>query len=206
MALRVVGAGLGRTGTTSLKAALEKLLGEPCYHMFEVGSHPEHPGMWASGYRGSPTDWDTLFAGYGACVDWPAAGLWQPISEAYPDALIVLSLRDADSWWRSASTTIFKISEQAYFGEDAEDNDWTAMMVAMLTSFTPHWREEGPAKAAFEAHNESVRNTAPADRLLVWQATDGWEPLCERLGVPVPDEPFPHANTGEEMRAQFGLD
>lgn len=205
MTLKVVGAGLGRTGTTSLKAAFERLLGEPCYHMIEVGNHPEHPAMWASGYQGWPPDWHELFTGYGACVDWPAAGLWRPIAAANPDALIVLSVRDADSWWRSASTTIFKISEQTYFGDDAEDNDWTAMMVAMLTAFTPGWRDEEAAKAAFEAHNESVRRTAPPDRLLEWQASDGWAPLCERLGVAVPDEPFPHTNTGEEMRAMFGL-
>jgi hypothetical protein len=205
MALHVVGAGLGRTGTTSLKAALEVLLGEPCYHMLEVGNHPEHPAMWASGYRGSMPDWDELFTGYGSCVDWPAAGLWQPIAEAYPDSLIVLSVRDADSWWRSASTTIFKISEQAYFGEDAEDNDWTAMMRAMLETFTPDWRDEASAKAAFEAHNDLVRRTAPPDRLLEWQASDGWEPICERLGIAVPDELFPHANTGEDFRKMVGL-
>lgn len=205
MALRVVGAGLGRTGTNSLKLALERLLGEPCYHMLEIiHNKPEHPDVWASAYQGSLPNWDELFAGYGAVVDWPAAPFWAEAAEAYPDALILLSVRDPDAWWRSASATIFRALE-TYFADDAEDNDWTRMGVNMMTSFTPEWRDESAAKAAFLAHNDLVRSTAPADRLLEWQPSDGWAPICERLGVAVPDEPFPHANTTEDFRAMTGM-
>src|SRR5689334_21844947 len=98
MALRVIGAGLGRTGTTSLKLALERLLGAPCYHMLAVREHPEHPDLWAGAYRGELPDWERLFDGYAASVDWPAAPFWAHLAVSYPDALIVLSVRDADVW------------------------------------------------------------------------------------------------------------
>jgi hypothetical protein len=202
--LRVVGAGLGRTGTNSLKVALEQLLGEPCYHMSEVGNHPEHAGLWAAAYAGEATNWDELFTGYAAAVDWPAAGLWQKTAEAYPDALILLSVRSADSWWTSCSSTIFNHLE-AQLAENDMTNPWTAMLAGMMGAFTYDWRDEGAAKAAFEAHNAEVRRTA-GDRLLEWQPSDGWEPICERLGLPVPNEPFPHTNTTADMRAHLGLD
>ncbi|HVT21794.1 MAG TPA: sulfotransferase [Mycobacteriales bacterium] len=201
MALRVVGAGLGRTGTNSLKLALERLLGEPCYHMLEVFPRPEHPPLWAGAYDGTAPDWDALFTGFGAAVDWPAAGLWRDIADAYPDALILLSVRDPDSWWRSASSTIFQGMEMVIGGDP--DNAWTQMASKMVTAFCPEWRDESAAKAAFLAHNEQVRRAAPADRLLEWQASDGWVPICERLGLPVPDEPFPHVNTTEDFRAML---
>jgi hypothetical protein len=174
--------------------------------MIEVMKHdPQHPQAWADAYAGTPPDWDELFADYVACVDWPAAPFWPAISAGYPDALIVLSTRDPDAWWRSASSTIFVAMEQAYFGPDAEDNAWTRMSGRMMTSFCPDWREEDAAKAAFVAYNDEVRRTAPADRLLEWTPGDGWEPICERLGLPVPDEPFPHTNTTEDFRAMLGL-
>jgi sulfotransferase family protein len=205
MTLRVVGAGLGRTGTTSLKIALERLIGAPCYHMLAVRERPEDPDRWAAAYGGNPPDWREFFDGFGACVDWPAAGCWQSIAAAFPDALILLSTRDPDSWWTSAAATIFP-AVATYFAPDAPADGWTAMGVAMMTSFTPDWREADAAKAAFVAHNDEVRRTAPADRLLEWQPGDGWEPLCERLGVPVPVEPFPHTNTTAEARQELGIE
>lgn len=204
MALRVIGAGLGRTGTTSLKLALERLLGAPCYHMIEVREHPDHPDLWAAAYRGQLPDWGRLFDGYAACVDWPAAPFWPELAQAYPDAPILLSVRDPDSWWRSASTTIFP-AMATYFAPDAPADGWTGMGVGMMTTFTSGWQDEDSAKAAFVAYNDNVRRTAPADRLLEWQPGDGWGPLCARLGVAEPDEPFPHANTAAETRAAIGL-
>ena len=201
--IQVVGAGLGRTGTTSLKAALEQLLGGPCYHMFEVFGHPEHPSQWSAAYRGDPVEWPALFDGYTAVVDWPAAGVWRQLAAAYPDAPVILSTRrDADTWWKSASETIFV----ALGGGPPPDlDDWFEMAMAMTASFTPDWREADAAKAAYEAHNAAVRAEVPSDRLVEWQPDDGWEPLCAALGLPVPDEPFPHSNTTEEFRAHFGL-
>src|SRR5512139_2619631 len=106
MGLRIVGAGLGRTGTLSLKLALEKLLGAPCYHMLEVFAHPEHIAVWHTAAQGRPTDWPALFRGYAATVDWPGASFYRELMDAYPDAIVLLSTRDPDSWWRSASATI----------------------------------------------------------------------------------------------------
>jgi hypothetical protein len=201
MSLKVVGAGLGRTGTNSLKLALERLLGEPCYHMIEVFPRPEHPPLWAAAYDGNPPDWNSLFDGFGAAVDWPVAGLWSEIADAFPDALILLSVRDADSWWRSANTTIFTAGGKTI--ADDPDGAWSVMAAQMLTAFTPDWRDEAAAKAAYLAHNDRVRATAPADRLLEWQASDGWAPICERLGLPVPEEPFPRTNTTEDFLAMM---
>lgn len=203
--LQFIGAGLGRTGTTSLKLALEELLGAPCYHMAVVPERPGDADVWGDAYEGRSPDWPAFFAGYGAVVDWPAAPFWAELSEAFPDAPILLSVRDADSWWKSASETIFP-ALATYFAPDAPADGWTRMGVGMMTSFTPDWREESAAKAAFLAYNDHVRRTAPADRLVEWQPGDGWAPICDALGVVVPDHPFPHANTSADTRRELGLD
>ena len=114
MTLRVVGAGLGRTGTLSLKLALERLLGEPCYHMVEVLSHPEHIPLWYKAFKGNTPDWNKIFNGFKAAVDEPASCFWKEISQAFPNALVILSVRDAESWWKSADKTIFNDVAQAH--------------------------------------------------------------------------------------------
>lgn len=206
MTLEVVGAGLGRTGTNSLQLALERLLGAHCYHMMEVFGHPEHIPRWHDAVEGDLPDWDDLFTGYRAAVDWPVAAFWREISDAYPDAPVLLSSRDADSWWQSASSTIFTLSSRAPPTEEPFASQ-VRMAIAMLDQrFTPGWRDEATAKAAFERHNDDVRASVPADRLVEWQPGDGWEPLCSALGVAVPDEPFPHVNTTSDFRTMAGLD
>src|SRR5579859_522535 len=112
MDLEVVGAGLGRTGTHSLKLALERLLGAPCYHMVEVFAHPEHVPAWHSAALDKMPAWNEVLAGYAAAVDWPASAFWAELSEAFPDALVVLSVRDPEDWWRSAHETIFTAIDQ----------------------------------------------------------------------------------------------
>jgi hypothetical protein len=207
MTLRVVGAGLGRTGTNSLKLALERLLGEPCYHMIEVFGHPEHIPMWHAAADGERVDWDALFTGYAAAVDWPVASFWRELVDEYPDAVVVLSTRSsADAWWRSADDTIF-----AHMRNDPVDppglEGWRAMVDAAVAGRYPGVPgDEEKAKASYEAHNAEVRATIPAERLVDWQAGDGWEPLCRALGVAVPDEPFPHVNTTADFRKMSGLD
>jgi len=199
MALRVVGAGLGRTGTNSLKVALERLLGMPCYHMIEVFRNPEHVTVWHAGARGQMPDWDTLFAGFGAAVDWPAAAFWPELSAAFPDALVLLSVREPQSWWQSASETIFPtIREQT-------GTAWHAMVNDLFTArFTMAIDDRATAIATFERHNARVRATVPAHRLVEWRAADGWGPLCTALGMPVPSEPFPHTNTRADWQARRG--
>ena len=203
MTLRIVGAGLGRTGTHSLKVALEQLLGGPCYHMVEVFSHPEHVPLWRAGLEGEPVDWDSVFDGYVATVDWPSAGAWREISAAFPSALVLLSTRrSADEWWASANRTIFQAMDMPTQAEP----EWRAMVTAMLHRLTPEFPAEAATKAAYERHNAAVRSEVPAGRLIDWQPDDGWGPLCAALEVPVPDTPFPLTNTTSEFRARAGMD
>jgi hypothetical protein len=188
-----------------LKLALERLLGAPCYHMAEIfRRRPQDIPVWQAASKGEPVDWHALFADYAAAVDWPAAGFWSQIAEAFPDAIILLSVRDADSWWKSASNTIFATYQRAPKPDD--DPSFRPMVGEMLrNTFTPDFLDETAAKAAFDRHNADVRKRAPAHRLVEWRAADGWGPLCAALGIPVPAEPFPVSNTSEEFRARAGL-
>jgi hypothetical protein len=206
--LRIVGAGLGRTGTHSLKVAFEQLLGGPCYHMLEVLGRPEQAATWAAAARGDEPDWAEFLARYVATVDWPAASFWSELTAAAPEAVVVLSVRDdAGAWWKSASETIFAVLAR---GAPADDPGAVAeldMINAVLDSrFTSDWRHRDRAIAAYEAHNAAVRASVPADRLVEWRPGDGWEPLCGALGMAVPDEPFPHVNTTADFRVMTGLD
>lgn len=197
MSLRVVGAGLGRTGTLSLKLALEKLLGAPCYHMMEVFPRPEHVRAWRDAALGQMPDWRELFRGFAATVDWPGSAFWREISAAFPDAVILLSTRPAEAWWKSASATIFPAQARA-------DGEWSEMAQALFRErFTPRLDDREACIAAFERHNADVRAHAPRERLLEWTASDGWAPLCRALGTPVPAEAFPRVNTTEEFRARL---
>jgi sulfotransferase family protein len=204
MTLKVVGAGLGRTGTHSLKLALERLLGGPCYHMIEVFEHPEHVEVWRRAAEGEAVNWPDLFDGYVACVDWPGGSFWREIADVNPDAIILLSTRaSAEAWWKSASDTIFQVIGSA----PIDLPGWRAMIDAMFANrFTARIDDKASAIAAYERHNADVRATADPSRLADWKPGDGWEPICTALGVPVPDEPFPHVNTTDEFRAMAGLD
>jgi Sulfotransferase domain len=194
--LRVIGAGLGRTGTLTLKLALERLLGGRCYHMAEVFAHPEHIPVWRSAARGGAPDWRALFRDYDAAVDWPTAAFWRELMAVYPEALVLLSVRDAESWWRSAHGTIFQSISSA-------PPEWRAMLEEMFaTRFTSDLADRAACIAAFERHNAEVRRVVPPARLLEWRASDGWEPLCNALRVPVPAEPLPHVNSSEEFHAR----
>lgn len=196
MRLRVVGAGLGRTGTLSLKLALEQLLGMPCYHMVEVFSHPDHVAVWRRAARGEPPDWQQFFKGYGAVLDWPAASFWHELSEAFPDAVVLHSVRDAESWWVSANHTIFSATQKA-------SGPWRAMIDDVLGArFTPLLEDREACIDAFEHHNARVREQVVASRLVRWEPGDGWAPLCKALNVPVPDSSFPHVNSSSNFRAE----
>ena len=171
MSLQLIGAGVGRTGTLSLRAALETLLAAPCYHMFEVREHPEHIALWHAAARHEAVDWQSLLGPYTAAVDWPASAFWPEIAAAFPDAVILLSSRDAEGWWKSASETIFPATLRV-------DNEWRRMIDAMFASrFTLDITDKDASIAAYVAHNRRVREQAPAARLVEWQPGDGWEPI-----------------------------
>ncbi len=200
MSLKVIGAGVGRTGTHSLKLALETLLDGPCHHMVEVFAHAdEQVPVWTAAVSGEPVDWHSLLGGYVALVDWPGASFWPELSEAFPDALVLLSLRDPEEWYRSATDTIFHGMSAA-----ASNDAWMATMLQLLGErFCADLGDRDAMIEAFEHHNDRVRAAVPPSRLLEWTPSAGWEPICQRLGVPVPDEPFPLTNTTEEFRSRF---
>jgi len=195
MTLRVVGAGLGRTGTASLKTALEQLLGAPCYHMIEVFKRPSDTTVWRDAGHGTMPDWSAFLSGYAAAVDWPASAFWEELAAANPEAIILLSTRDPEKWWESASQTIF-----APMGGPPPAPGFGEMLEAIMGAkrFTENRQDKRAVIAAFERHNANVRAKAPKHRLVEWTAADGWEPICEALGVPVPSTPFPRTNTREE--------
>jgi hypothetical protein len=198
--LQVVGAGLGRTGTSSLKVALERLLGGRCHHMSEVLADPKrHLPLWAPVLRGEEVDWEAVFGGYVAQLDFPGAAFWPEISSAFPDALVVLSTRPAEAWYRSAASTIFQLGEDPTFSEV-----WPARFG--FDRYDDRFEDPQAMIAAYERHNAAVRSSVPPNRFLEWTCADGWAPLCDRLGIAVPDEPFPWTNTTTEFRATNALD
>ena len=208
MSLAVIGAGFGRTGTMSLKAALERLGFGPCYHMSEVFQNLDHIPIWRAATRGEPVDWREFLSGYRAIVDWPGCTFWPSILEANPDAKILLSVRDAASWHRSVCNTIYHpmtmpIPEGAppTFGPFQE----MARELIIEHTFDGRILEPEHAMAVFDAHNAAVRRDAPADRLIEYEVGSGWEPLCAALGVAVPEEEYPRTNTTEEYRERLGL-
>lgn len=207
MALRVVGAGLGRTGTHSLKIAFEQLLGGPCYHMLEVINRPDQAQAWAEAVRGEEPDWASFLNGYVATVDWPAAAFWRELSRSAPDALVVLSVREPEAWWTSASQTIFSVLTRGAPPDDLGAVAELAMITAVLEQrFTPQWRDRHEAIRAYERHNAEVRASVAPGRLVEWRPGDDWGPLCRALGVGVPSDPFPHVNTTSDFREMTGLD
>lgn len=203
MTLSVVGAGLGRTGTNSLKLALEQLLGGPCHHMFEVFTKPEQKEAWTRVVRGEPVDLAEVLSDYRASVDFPSCVYWRELLADNPDALVLLSVRESpEVWYRSASRTILPGMQLSLEGGDP----WLTAFAAMLGErFSRDFDDPQAMMDAYQRHNDAVRAEVPPDRLLEWQPTDGWKPICERLGLPVPAEPFPVTNTTEDFRTMAGL-
>ena len=195
--MRVVGAGLGRTGTLSLKFALEQLLDAPCHHMMEVGMNPAQAPFFERAALGETIDWPELLAGYEAIVDWPGCAFWRELSAAFPEALVLLSRRPLDRWYDSASETIFP--ERPVDESDADAVARTRMWHAIRANFSPDVHDREITIEAARRHNEAVIAETPSDRLLIYEPGDGWEPICERLDLPIPDAPFPHVNTREQF-------
>jgi hypothetical protein len=203
-ALRVIGAGLGRTGTLSMKAALERIGYGPCHHMIDILTAPERAGRWLE-----PThDWDAIFDGYRATVDWPAAAFWRELADRYPDAKVVLTVRDADRWYDSVMHTIHPVMMQGPPTDaPAILHRFHAMVHALIfqRTFGGRLADRAHATRVFAEHNRAVVDAIPPSRLLVHRAGDGWEPLCRFLGVPVPDQDFPHLNDTAWYRSRTGL-
>ena len=197
--MQLIGTGVGRTGTYSLKLAINQLGLGPCHHMEEVlHNMPVQVPLWSAALNGA-SEWQSIYDGYPSAVDWPTAGFFRELFEAYPTAKFVLTLRSPESWADSFGGTIYQLlagREQA----PPEMRDWLEMAVGVIarTGF-PDGLDRDGLIAAFVAHNDAVRATIPAGQLLEFEVKQGWGPLCEFLEVPAPDEPFPRSNHREEF-------
>ncbi|MEO1101543.1 MAG: sulfotransferase family protein [Pseudomonadota bacterium] len=201
MTLKVIGAGFGRTGTASLKLALETLLGGPCYHMSEVLAKPGQMDLWLDAAAGHP-NWDAIFEGYTATVDFPASNYWEELAAAFPDAKIILSVRDAERWFQSTQETIFGSAIQTF----AAGTKWGQMSQATIDDrLGGNLNDKDEMIAVFNAHNARVKAAFAPDRLLVFEAKDGWGPLCKFLGVPEPEGDYPHINSKEEFDSVLAM-
>ena len=202
MGLKIIGAGFGRTGTKSLKLALEQLGFGPCHHMEEVMSNPKQVPLWQAAINGEAVDWDAAFAGYNSAVDWPAAHFWRQLADHYKDAQLILTLRDADGWWDSYARTIMvAVSKPLEEIGDPHMANIIRMVSEMLgpQAFGSTYDDRDAAIAAYNKHVEAVQTAFPAERLLQLDVTDGWGPLCAFLDVAVPDIPFPRENSSREF-------
>ena len=202
MALQVIGAGLGRTGTLTLKTALERLGFGPCHHMLEVFANPGQVPHWNKAALNEAFDWEDIYGTYQATVDWPGAHFWAPLADRYPEAKVILSRRDPERWYESMSETILKSMGMMGFGEPGEMPEdhpmrFGGIIIAQKTFGQDFSRDN--VIAAFERHNAAVRSRIAPARLLEFESADGWEPLCAFLSVPVPEEPFPRTNSREEF-------
>lgn len=204
MALDIIGAGFGRTGTMSLKVALERLGYSKCYHMIDVLSHPGHVDLWRAAWRGDEP-WERLFDGYAAAVDWPAAAFWPRLMAFYPQAKVLLTVRDAQRWYKSARDTIFQSLRDSLRSPDAARRERARMAHEIIVdgTFGGDLDDQARAIAIYEANVARVYSDVPADRLIVFNPKDGWQSLCEALGVAPPDEPYPHVNTTAEFHERW---
>lgn len=201
MTLKVIGAGFGRTGTASLKLALETLLGGACYHMSEVLGNAGHVDRWIEAAAGNP-DWEAIFGSYIATVDFPASNYWRELADVYPDAKIILSVRDAERWFLSTQETIFSKELQRL----QAGSKWGQMTKMTIDEHLGgDINDRDAVISAFNAHNALVEGAFGPDRLLVFEAKDGWAPLCAFLGIAEPDGDYPHINSKEEFDSVLGL-
>ena len=212
MTIKLIGAGFGRTGTTSIKAALEELGFDKCYHMSEVLTHPGHVAIWSTALTDQPIDWDVFFTGYQATVDWPGCTFYQELMRVYPEAKVLLTVRDPEQWYASTWNTIYQLPRspamrvlrflvphlRRFFAMN-EQLIWQG-------TFAGQFENRQHAIAVFQAHIAAVKEFVPAERLLIYDVREGWAPLCNFLDVPVPhDKPFPRLNDTAAMQRMMWI-
>jgi hypothetical protein len=204
--LKVIGAGLSRTGTFSLKRALEALGFGPCYHMDELFRRPDHVDIWANAARAEP-DYVALFEGYVSAADAPVCHFWREIRNAHPKSKVILTVRDAESWYASFHSTVFQaMSRPTLLPAAARPPLEVARRLVLERIFGGRFEDKTYALSVFEAHNRSVIGSVESSDLLVYQIGDGWAPLCAFLAVPVPSEEFPMTNERVRFRSRIGLE
>lgn len=204
--MKVIGAGFGRTGTLSLKVALEELGFGPCYHMTELINRPRHAAFWQQAISRQPVDWRAFFQPYQSTVDWPGCTFYRDLMAVYPDAKVLLTVREPSKWYNSTEQTIYSVEESI--------PHWLRLLLAVVSgnfqvadkliwqgTFHGRFADRAYAIEVFQQHIEEVKQVVPAERLLVYDVQEGWEPLCRFLGVPVPEgKPFPHLNDTRQFQ------
>jgi hypothetical protein len=211
--VKVIGAGFGRTGTMSLKAALEQLGAGPCFHMIDIIRDPSHLPYWQAAVDGEKVDWEEALDGWEASVDWPGCSFYKEHMETWPEAPVLLSVRDPEAWYRSTANSIHAAKEMAMRGEltPPEENPPSPEVMQMISgliwqgTFHGRFEDKDYAIQVFNDHIEDVKRTVPADKLVIYEIGQGWEPLADMLGVEAPGEPFPHLNDTESFRQMFGM-
>jgi hypothetical protein len=208
--MKLIGAGLPRTATLSQKVALEILGLGPCYHMVNVLGDLDQVPVWRRCLEGERR-WQDVFGDCQSTVDWPGAFFYKELIDVYPDAKVLLSIRDGDAWERSMRDTIWGVLYGDLLIRDLSnarcrvDPKWRAYTELMNEMWhrsgliSERDTRSGEIAIAMERYNEEVQETVPSDRLLVWSPNEGWEPLCRFLDVPVPSMPFPHLNDSKEF-------
>lgn len=205
MALSVIGAGFGRTGTMSLKLALEQIGFGPCHHMEEVFARPDQLPIWEAAVAGDLPDWDNFLESYRACVDWPSTHFWREIYEANPGSKVILPQRVAEDWWDSYAVTIMTFVKEGLThppGMVQRQSEFCKIMIGEQC-FGSHFTDRAAGIAAYRRRAEEVRSCVPADCLLEFNLADGWRPLCDFLDVPVPMGPFPRTNARADFFKNF---
>lgn len=215
--MKAIGVGFGRTGTMSLKQALGDLGAGPCFHMIDliVGERKARDlPYWVRIAQGEPVDWNEVFDGWESTVDWPAASRWRDLIDAFPDAPVLLNVRDFDGWYRSCGNTIRAVKLAAQAGELAPDANreepapelWGVIEALIWQGdFQGRFEDRDWVEQMYDERIEEIRETVPADRLTIWHLGDGWRPLADMLGVPAPATPFPRLHDTNEFRTEFGL-
>lgn len=210
MTIKVIGAGFGRTGTMSIKAALEELGFEKCYHMVDILKNPRVGQAWYEASQGKPAQWDEIFEAYQATVDWPGCRFYRELMEKYPNAKVLLTIRDPETWYDSMYTTVYQLRNGSLGSLTPlvpAFNVVRKMQHNVIWGGTFHDRFEDREYAikVFNDHIAEVKRVVPPERLLVYHVKEGWEPLCRFLDVPIPQTPFPHLNSRMQLQRMIRI-
>ncbi|MGF1489650.1 MAG: sulfotransferase family protein [Prochloraceae cyanobacterium] len=199
MTVKIIGAGMGRTGTMSLKTALEELGFDKCYHMIELVNNPERVNYWEVASEGKNIKWDKLLQGYQAIVDHPGCMYYQQLIEYYPEAKVILTVRDPEKWYESALNTIYQNSVSRKQNPPSEQTALNRVAEYIEKDiwqgdFNGKFEDKEYAIERFNQHIQEVKQNVPSENLLVYEVKQGWQPLCDFIGVSIPNKDFPHVN------------
>ena len=209
--MKIIGAGFGRTGTLSLKKALELINMGPCYHMDEMIRFPKHIDIWKAAAQKQVVNWDDIFSTYQSSLDFPASLYYRELLTAYPDAKVILTVREPERWYQSmydTAYTMMQLNTPAWFKKYVIPYKRFADLIDLLIwdgLFLGKFTERAHAIEIYNRHIEQVKQNIPAEKLLIFNVKEGWEPLCNFLGIPVPNIPFPYVNDHETVKKQMKI-